>query len=83
MAYSAGRLVPAVGLGTGSFVAAGPGGVAVLGRRLRISDSRAPLGPTAARVIKAANNGSHGGATTDPTVLIEEAHHLVGRLRRP
>ncbi|MEU8045682.1 AAA family ATPase [Micromonospora echinofusca] len=60
--------------------------LALLSDRKRVGDLPAELsnlGPTAARVVKAANNGSHGGAISDLTVLIEEARHLVGRLRRP
>ncbi|WP_349876354.1 hypothetical protein ABIH81_19615 [Micromonospora sp. HUAS YX12] len=60
--------------------------LALLGDRKRVGDLPAELrklSPTAARVVKAANNGSHGGATSDLPVLIEEARNLVRRLSRP
>ncbi|WP_158610179.1 AAA family ATPase [Micromonospora globbae] len=60
--------------------------LALLGDRKRVRELNgelSKLGPTAARVVSAANNGSHGGAASDLAVLIEDARRLAGKLSRP
>lgn len=57
--------------------------LALLGDRKRVGDLPAELNKldsAAARVVRAANTGSHGGPTTNLTAIIDDARRLVRRM---